>query len=63
MLNMPVYKYEYNHSSYFVHGTKFKELLNEEGLRKKNYLMDIPFFTKLPSEAVCRHTRNSNIKD
>lgn len=38
-------------------------MLNVEKLKKKNYIMDVPFFSKLPSQAKIRHTRNSNIKD
>jgi hypothetical protein len=65
LLNQPIDKEEYGYTTYYVHGEKqqFKEMLNIESLKKKNYIMDIPLFKKLPSDAYVRHTRNTNIKD
>lgn len=63
ILNLPVDKDEYNITSFYVHGPKFREALNDTVLKTKNYLIDVPFFRKLPSDATYRHSRNHNIKD
>jgi hypothetical protein len=63
MLNQPVDREEYMTTTFYVHGTKFKDMINAQKLAKKNYFVDVPYFVKLPSEAHIRHTRNSNIKD
>ena len=32
-------------------------------LKANNYILDVAYFAKLPGDAKCRHTRNSNVKD
>ena len=34
-----------------------------QNLKANNYILDVAYFAKLPGDAMCRHTRNSNIKD
>lgn len=63
LLNQPMDKDEYNTTTFYVHGVKFKEDLNDANLQKKNYIINVPYFVKLPSNAHIRFTRNSNIKD
>lgn len=63
MLNYPVDRTEYPHTTYYVHGSKFKHMINIEVLEKRKYLLEVPLVKLLPSEAVVRHSRNQNIKD
>lgn len=49
--------------SYYVHGPKFDEIIQESYLESINWSIDVPMFTKLPNDALIRHTRNQNIKD
>jgi hypothetical protein len=32
-------------------------------LKNSNYVLDVPYFAKLPGDAVVKHSRNANIKD
>jgi len=32
-------------------------------LKANNYILDVAYFAKLPGDAKCRHSRNSNVKD
>ena len=32
-------------------------------LKCQNYILEVPYFAKLPNDAVVSHSRNSNIKD
>lgn len=63
ILNLPVDRDEYNVTSFYVHGPKWKEALNDANLKQKNYLIDVPYHKQLPSDATYRHSRNHNIKD
>ena len=63
MLNVPVDKDEYNITSFYIHGTRFKSYLKIADLKNKNYILDCPLFKGLPNNAEFRITRNSNIKD
>jgi hypothetical protein len=49
--------------TYYVHGPKFKDMLKVSNLKHCNYILDIPYFSKIPADADVRHSRNSNVKD
>lgn len=50
-------------TSLYIHGTKFRNLLRLDELKKSNYTIDIPYFTKLNSDGYYRMSRNMNVKD
>ena len=50
-------------TTYYVHGPQFRELLKVQKLKANNYILDVAYFSKLPGDSKCRHSRNSNIKD
>jgi hypothetical protein len=64
ILNQPVDKLEYNYNSLYIHGTKFKHLVNMKALNEKgNFILEQPLFKPLNPEAFYRISRNANIKD
>lgn len=50
-------------STYYVNGPKYKDLMKVSSLKSQNYILEVPYFAKLPNDAVVSHSRNSNIKD
>ena len=59
LLNAPVDSI----NTYWVHGPKYKDLVKLSTLKANNYLLDVAYYSKLPSDSLVRHTRNSNMKD
>ena len=59
LLNAPVDSI----NTYWVHGPKYKDLVKLSTLKTNNYLLDVAYYSKLPSDSLVRHTRNSNMKD
>ena len=62
-INFPQDPNEFSQCTYYVHGPKFKDMLDQKSLKQSNYILDVPYFAKLPSDATVQHTRNSLIKD
>jgi len=50
-------------TTYYVNGPKYKDMLKISALKISNYVLNAAYYVKLPLDASCRHTRNSNIKD
>lgn len=63
LLNQPVDREEYNQTVYYVHGTKYRELINIEAIERKSNILEPALTKKIPDDAIVRHTRNQNIKD
>jgi hypothetical protein len=50
-------------ATYYVNGPKYRDLLKLTSLKLSNFVLDAAYYVKLPVDAICRHSRNSNIKD
>jgi hypothetical protein len=58
MLNIPIDREEFPTATYYVHGTRFRDMLNVESLEKRGFIMEPPLYKNLPPDALVRHTRN-----
>ena len=63
LLNQSVDREECNQTIYYVHGPKYKDLINIETIKRKANILEPALIKKMPDDATVRHTRNQNIKD